>query len=413
MSEPTAQRPGPLHLFEGLGVELEYMIVDRDSLNVRPIADRVLQAAAGELVGDVERGALAWSNELVLHVIELKTNGPASDMAGLTELFQEDVRAINGLLEPWNACLMPSAAHPWMDPYTETRLWPHDNAAIYNAFNRIFDCRGHGWSNLQSAHLNLPFADDDEFVRLHAAIRLILPLIPGIAASSPFLDGRATGMLDSRLEAYRRNCARIFSLTGHVIPEPVESIAEYHDRILQRIYADLAPHDPEGVLRFEWANARGAIARFDRQTIEIRVVDVQECPLADLAVLQAIVCVTRGFTDADRELRRRIDSLASDRLLQSLLRTARDGESAVIDDADYLACLGIPGPAVAAEIWATLTARFGGLSGPQAHALDRILTHGTLATRMQRMTGPVSPESLRATCQALCLCLENGNMLMP
>lgn len=413
MTEPTAHPTAPLHLFEGFGVELEYMIVDRDSLDVRPIADRVLEAAAGELTGDVERGPLAWSNELVLHVIELKTNGPAARLTGLAELFQEDARAINRLLEPWNACLMPSAAHPWMDPYTQTRLWPHDNAAIYDAFNRIFDCRGHGWSNLQSAHLNLPFADDDEFVRLHAAVRLVLPLIPGLAAASPFLGGQATGLLDSRLDAYRRNCARIFSVTGHVIPEPVDSIAQYHERILQRIYDDLAPHDPEGVLRFEWANARGAIARFDRQTIEVRVVDVQECPLADLAVLGAIASVIRGFTQADHDLRGRINALTSDRLLRSLLRTVRDGERAVIDDADYLACLGMPGAADAATVWATLTARFGGPSGPEAEALDRILTHGTLATRMRRMTGSASPESLRAMSRALCLCLQNGQMLMP
>ncbi len=413
MSEPTVPSRGFLHLFEGFGVELEYMIVDRDSFDVRSIADRVLEAAAGEPTGDVERGPLAWSNELVLHVIEFKTNGPAPEMAGLADLFQDDVRAINRLLESRNACLMPSAAHPWMDPHTQSRLWPHDSAVIYSAFNRIFDCRGHGWSNLQSAHLNLPFADDEEFVRLHAAVRLVLPLIPGIAAASPFLDGRATGLLDSRLEAYRRNCARIFSVTGHVIPEPVESIAEYHDRILQRIYDDLAPHDPEGVLRFEWANARGAIARFDRRTIEIRVVDMQECPLADLAVLQAITCVVRGFTQANRDLRRRINALASERLLESLLKTVRDGEAAVIDDAAYLACLGMPAAADAAQIWSALIARFGGPSGPEAEALDCILNHGTLATRMLRLTGPATPESLRTTSRALCLCLEDGHMLLP
>ena len=37
--------------------------------------------------------------------------------------------------------------------------------------------------------------------------------------------------------------------------------------------------------------ARGAIARFDRNAIEIRVLDVQECLQADLAVCSAIVAV--------------------------------------------------------------------------------------------------------------------------
>ncbi len=413
MSEQKVSPKRPLHLFEGFGVELEYMIVDRDSLNVRPIADRVLEAAAGEVVGDLERGPLGWSNELVLHVIELKTNGPAPKLSGLAPLFHQDVQVINNLLERHNACLMPSAAHPWMDPYTETRLWPHDSAVIYETFDRIFDCRGHGWSNLQSAHLNLPFANDEEFARLHAAVRLVLPLIPGIAAASPFLDGRTTGMLDGRLEAYRRNCAKIFSITGHVVPEPVESMSQYQDRILQPIYNNLAPYDPEGVLRFEWANARGAIARFDRQTIEVRVVDVQECPPADLAVLGAITSVVREFAQAGRDWRRRSNALPSDQLLENLLKTIRDGENAVIDDQEYLACLGVPGPTDAATIWATLIARIGDLAGPEAAAMDRILTHGTLATRLQRMTGPVTRENLQRTYRALCRCLQDGQMLIP
>ena len=37
---------GKLRLFEGYGVELEYMIVDQQSLSVLPVADRVLQAQA-------------------------------------------------------------------------------------------------------------------------------------------------------------------------------------------------------------------------------------------------------------------------------------------------------------------------------------------------------------------------------
>ena len=77
-----------LGLFEGYGVEIEYMLVDRETLVVLPQADRVLEVAAGEVVSEVEMGELAWSNELVLHVIELKTNGPARSLpsAALTAI---------------------------------------------------------------------------------------------------------------------------------------------------------------------------------------------------------------------------------------------------------------------------------------------------------------------------------------
>src|SRR3990172_2290426 len=96
------------HLFERVGIELEYMIVDAETLSVKPIADRLIHAAAGEYVNAVERGPVTWSNELVNHVIELKTTEPVSELAGLDTLFQNEIRTINRLLEPFDARLMPT-----------------------------------------------------------------------------------------------------------------------------------------------------------------------------------------------------------------------------------------------------------------------------------------------------------------
>ena len=180
-----------LGLFEGFGIEIEYAIVDAASLDVRPIADALLAAEAGELTGDVLRGRMAWSNELARHVIEVKTTEPEPGLAGLAELFAGEVRRVESRLAPLGARLMPTGMHPWMDPAREFAVWPHGERTIYDAFDRIFDCRGHGWANLQSAHLNLPFDGDDEFGRLHGAIRALLPLLPALAASSPFVEGRA------------------------------------------------------------------------------------------------------------------------------------------------------------------------------------------------------------------------------
>ncbi len=265
VSPPTST--AGLHLFEGFGVELEYMLVDQQSLNVRPMADQVMHQLAGEYLSEIEFGEVAWSNELALHVIELKTNGPASSLTPLPELMQQHVCQLNALLAPHHACLMPTAMHPWMDPWQELRLWPHDYSPVYEAYHRIFDCRGHGWANLQSVHLNLPFADDAEFGRLHAAIRLLLPLLPALAASSPVLERRLTGLQDNRMEVYRNNSRRIPSITAHVVPEAVYTCADYESQILQRMYDEIAPLDPEAVLQHEWLNVRGAI----RDSIAIRL----------------------------------------------------------------------------------------------------------------------------------------------
>ena len=114
-----------LHLFDAFGVELEYMIVDQDSLNVNPIADRLIQADCGHVESEIERGEISWSNELALHVIEFKTAGPASQLDGLSALFQQNVTDANQHLAALGGRLLPSAMHPWMDPFKEMKLWPH------------------------------------------------------------------------------------------------------------------------------------------------------------------------------------------------------------------------------------------------------------------------------------------------
>jgi gamma-glutamyl:cysteine ligase YbdK (ATP-grasp superfamily) len=387
------------------------MIVDATSLAVLPVCDKVLQAVAGEIVGEVEVGPLAWSNELVLHVIELKTNGPASSLAGLAEAFAGDVRRINALLAPLGGVLMPSAMHPSMDPLAETRLWPHDNSPIYDTYNRIFGCLGHGWANLQSVHLNLPFAGDEEFARLHAAIRLVLPLLPALAASSPLLGNRQTGFVDNRLEVYRLNQQRIPSITGRVIPEPAYSRSAYEEMILQPIYRDIAPLDPEGILQYEWLNSRGAIARFDRDTIEIRLLDIQECPRADLAVLELIDALLKALVAETWETLAAQQFWPLETLEPFLLDAIRDGERAVIDNPRYLAAFGSSREVCTLGVlWQDLAER---LQPSQAlatgEALAVILEEGPLSRRLLCTLGSdPSPAVIRETYRALCACLAEG-----
>jgi len=401
-----------LGLFEGVGIELEYMIVDRSSLDVRPLSDRILRAIAGAYEPEVEVGELAWSNELVLHVIELKTNGPAPDLSGCAALFHRDVLRINDMLEPLGAWLMPTAMHPWMDPEAESRLWPHEYNRVYEAFDRIFDCRGHGWSNLQSAHINLPFRGDGEFGRLHAAIRLALPILPALAASSPFANGAATGFLDTRLDFYRRNSARVPAVTGRVIPERVFTEDEYQTRLLEPLYRDMEPFDPDGVLRYEWLNARGAIARFDRSTIEVRLLDVQECPAADLAISAAAIALVRALVEERWVSWEDQKRWSEDRLLRILEAAIRDADRAAIADPEYLESMGMPGTGTvsALGLWRSLIARLRPSLGPEhSEALDLILRKGSLARRILRASDG-RPGSLERVYRSMCECLAGNRM---
>ena len=407
----------PLGLFAAYGIELEYMIVDAESLQVRPIADLLLQQAAGSIVSDVEFGDISWSNELALHVIELKTTQPAADLGPLAERFQDHVGRVNALLSPLGAQLMPGAMHPTMDPARELRLWPHDCSAVYETFNRIFDCRGHGWANLQSVHLNLPFADDDQFGRLHAAIRLLLPLLPALAASSPLIAGRLSGLLDTRLEVYRGNSARVPSVSGQVIPEPVFTRDDYDRQIFQTIYRDIAPLDPAGILQHEWLNARGAIARWDRNAIEIRVLDIQECPAADLAIAQAIRDVLVRLVAEQPSTAAQQQNVPQTELTTLLAATIRDADDAVVDQRQLLAALGVrdAAPLSARELWTRLLEPLPLLSDSDRasrQAIDLILAEGVLARRIvQRLSTEPDVGQVSQLAGELCECLAQGRML--
>jgi len=404
-----------LRAFAGYGIELEYMIVDRQTLSVMPIADRLLRAAAGESVSEVDRGRFGWSNEIVLHLVEVKNARPDPALEPLAAGFQAEVNAINRLLQPFGAQLMPSAMHPWMNPAAETRLWPHRNASIYQAYDRIFDCKKHGQANLQSMHLNLPFADDGEFARLHAAARLLLPILPALAASSPIADGTPSGLLDTRMEAYRTAVSCVPSVIGQVIPDTVSSRAEYQARVLAPMYRDIAPLDPDGVLQHEWLNARGAIPRFDRNAIEIRVIDVQECPQADLAIAAAATAVIRALYDGRWSPLAAQQAVATDRLANILLACIRDAEQTVIDDAGYLRLLGFPERHCrAGGLWRHLIETTSLENCVNwGEPLHVILEQGPLARRILRALGPAYGQArLHQVYRALCDCLEAGRMFV-
>lgn len=411
----TAQ--GSLHLFEGFGVELEYMIVDRSSLDVLPAADEILRAVGGAYLADVECGDLGWSNEFMLHVIELKTNGPVQTLRGVAAAFHRDVGRINQLLEPMHGRLMPTGMHPWMDPDREARRWPHEFSPIYEAFDRIFDCKGHGWANLQSVHLNLPFAGDNEFARLHAAIRLVLPILPALAASSPIADARVTPFQDYRLEVYRTNAVRVPSVAGRLIPEPLFTRKSYQERLLKNIYRDIEPFDPEGILQHEWLNARGAIARFERSAIELRLLDMQECPEADLAIAAFIARLIRSLVEERWVSLKTQKAWAVEPLEKILLGAIADGDQARIADRAYLELFGMPRckDCTVQELWMHLAESILPTLPPQEREmlapLNVILNHGPLSRRILRaLGGQVTRKRLHTVYGRLCDCLAAGKM---
>ncbi|MCB9890965.1 MAG: glutamate--cysteine ligase [Planctomycetes bacterium] len=392
----------PFHLFEVFGLEIERMIVDAATLDVRPIVDSVLQEAAEEDtpgsvatgIEDIEDGSIGWSNELVGHVVELKNAQPVASLAGVAEEFTRSTRRLAGLCSQHDARLMPTAMHPWMNPRTETRIWPHESSVYYLEYDRLYDCHRHGWSNLQSVHLNLPFATDEEFSRLLAAIRIVLPLIPALSASSPIVEGRATGRLDNRLDHYRTNAARTPSMAGEIIVEPIFEPERYHAEVLAPVAVELREIGASAEMQGrEWTNARGAIARFDRMAIEVRLIDAQECNRADVGVAALVSSAVRMLTDAvssTHDAQRRVPQAP---LLAQFERCIAAGPAAALESC-IAESFGDRKLATAGDVWSLIAHRhFDGPSELEA-PIEVILQQGTLAERLLRALGtPASDEA--------------------
>ena len=90
-----------------------------------------------------------------------------------------------------------------------------------------------------------------------------------------------------------------------------------------------------------WVNSRGAITRFDRGSIEIRIMDVQECPSADLAIITLVnetlkALVKEEFISHKEQMKWETTSLA-----ELLDKTILAGPHALFENTEYLRVFGI------------------------------------------------------------------------
>jgi hypothetical protein len=183
------------------------------------------------------------------------------------------------------------------------------------------------------------------------------------------------------------------------------------------MFQQIAPFDSRGVLQDEFLNARGAIARFSRGAIEIRVLDVQECPQADIAIATLIVevlklLVAEHWTEtADQQ------SVGIDPLESVLLAAINDADRAVVESPDLLRHFGVTESSVTLqELWQhllTATTKSSGVKLDHSAALQTIVHQGPLARRMlQRLPAHPEPGDLYQLYAELADCLQHGQLLV-
>jgi hypothetical protein len=223
--------------------------------------------------------------------------------------------------------------------------------------------------------------------------------------------------LNTRLRYYKENQKKIPSITGLVIPEAVFSGEEYHRSIYHKIKNDIAEFDPEEILDPVWVNSRGAISRFDRGSIEIRLMDVQECPAADLAILSLVIETIKALVNGKFVSHKEQMSWSPEPLAAILEDGVEKAERTVISNKKYLAVFGVQETSLTmGELWQHIYRQLQNIGELKKHegALNTVLKTGSLSTRIiKALSGDVTSPALTRVYRELSNCLAENRMFHP
>ena len=175
----------------------------------------------------------------------------------------------------------------------------------------------------------------------------------------------------------------------------------------------IQPFDPEGLLSHHFLNSRGAIARFDRGAIEIRIIDLQECPAADLAILQTVVALLKRLCEERWVSLGELQALDTTRLASVFLGVVKFGDAFRVDDPKLLRAFGLPSAAMpATEIWKRLWPSLkDDVEAELEPVMEMILERGSLSSRLLRKLGHAPTQNeLRTNYQSLADCLAENRL---
>jgi glutathione synthase/RimK-type ligase-like ATP-grasp enzyme/gamma-glutamyl:cysteine ligase YbdK (ATP-grasp superfamily) len=384
-------RSAPFGAFEVAGLELEYPTVSEE-LDVVALVEPAFRAIAGRGTSDIELDRVGFSNEIADHVFEVKTLEPVHALRDAEEAIVGGIRRFSDVLQhEWRARLLPTAMHPWFDPMNG-RLWTRSGLRIYTTYAQIFDIRTHGWMNVHATHLNLPFGDERETMAMHTAAAMVLPYLPALAASSPVHDGVLQPYADARLAWILQHQSRIPETAGRLVPEYVDSFSSYRRDIMQPMYAALDDYPHSEPIRQEFLNSRGAVLRFGRRALEIRVLDTQECVKLDVAIAVFTRAVLRQLT-AD-VLSGAIEPPPHDSLVADFEACVAAGSAAVVRAPHLVGdCGGEPCVGVRTVLDALMERARRTVTDEDAGYLelvDDIIVRGTLSERIRARLEPLA-----------------------
>lgn len=258
-----------------VGIEEEFAIVDPASLDLVPRFEQLRDSANSD--PDL---AMSVAGELIRSEIEIRS-GRGEDIHDAQRLQRGFRKQLFGIAQSQGLALAATGTHPWAD-YREQSIIDTDH------YRRVEDdLRWVAWrNNTFSLHVHVGVNGADRAVQVCDRLRSVLPLLLAISSSSPFLEGRDSGLHSVRSQIFTKS----FPRCG--IPDHYGSwdAFEQYLRDLLRV---------NSIVEYTqvWWSVRPHLAY---GTVEVRICDAQPTgPESDALAQLITACVLQAARDED------------------------------------------------------------------------------------------------------------------
>jgi carboxylate-amine ligase len=250
-----------------IGIEEEYLVVDRETRDLFKKPPREMWDALGEVLGPQVTQEFLQAQIEVGTKVCAKVSEAREDLATLR-------RDLSKVVSAYGAAIIASSTHPFANwaqqETTEEPRYMRLRADYQQVARQLVIC---------GMHVHVGIADDHLRIDLMNQVKYFLPHLLALSTSSPFWDGVATG-----LHAYRLVIFQNMPRTG--IPEEFISYAEYERYVEILVSAGLI----EDASKLWWDIRPSA----KYPTLEMRVSDV--CTrLDDAMTIAALYQALLGF----------------------------------------------------------------------------------------------------------------------
>jgi glutamate---cysteine ligase / carboxylate-amine ligase len=258
-----------------VGLEEEFAILEPGELGLAQRFEELRDAARADPVLSE-----SIAGELISSEIEIRS-GRGEDLAAARYAQRDRRRRLFALASERGVALGATGTHPWSD-YRDQHIIDTEH------YHRVEDGLKYvAWrNNTFSLHVHVGVRGPDRSVLVCDRLRPVLPLLLAISASSPFLDGRDSGLHTVRSQIFTKS----FPRCG--VPDAFgswQAFADYIDFLVRtrsiveytQVWWSIRPH-------------------FSFGTVEVRICDAQPTATESDGLAALIVaCVAQAARDVD------------------------------------------------------------------------------------------------------------------